>query len=249
MNVWDFLNSQVSARQAAVVVTLLNALESAAGLMAVVPSPGGAASGPLTQAPFWADDWAAALGAATACFPPAEGLLVENAGRRYYVSALSFERSALVLGAGHVGAALCRQLRFLEFEVSLMDDRPDFLIAPEENVKTTEDSFERLTDFFAASSFDAVIIVTRGHAQDTACLRQILNWPDLPPYLGMIGSRRRVAETMRMLASEGCGQARLAHVHAPVGLKIKAQTPAEIAVSIAAEIIMTLAKPVNQNQV
>lgn len=241
MNVWEFLNDRSSAKKQALVVTLLAAPDTgAAGLMAILDGPGAKAAGPLALAPFWEEDWAAVLQAATAGCPPEEGRLAENSGRRYYVSPLSFGRSALVLGGGHVGTALCRLLRFLDFEVTLMDDRPDFLKSPAENVRTLEASFGQLTGLLVDSSFDAVVIVTRGHAQDTACLRQILHWPQSPPYLGMIGSRRRTAATIDMLTNEGYDQSRIAQVHTPIGLQIGAQTPEEIAVSIVAEIIMVL---------
>ncbi|MDL2226748.1 XdhC family protein [Deltaproteobacteria bacterium OttesenSCG-928-M10] len=241
MNVWKYLNNRSSIKETALAVTLLKAPDAgSAGLMAALDEPGGEAAGPLTRAPFWAEDWAAALHQATAGYPPEEGRLVENAGRRYYISSLSYGRSALVLGGGHVGAALCRLLRFLDFAVTLMDDRPDFLKSPAENVEMVEASFSRLTGLFGAAPFDAVVIVTRGHAQDTACLRQVLGWPQPPPYLGMIGSRRRTAATMALLSDEGYDQKKLSRVHTPIGLDIGAQTPEEIAVSIAAEIIMVL---------
>ncbi len=139
-----------------------------------------------------------------------------------------------------MGSALTTVLRFLDFEVTLMDDRPDFLGPRDDGSRTVAAPFEELTGLFAEAHFSAVAIVTRGHAQDSACLRQILAWPVRPPYLGMIGSRRRIAETMAMLKSENFDEALLSQVHAPIGLDIGAQTPAEIAVAITAEILAHL---------
>ena len=82
-----------------------------------------------------------------------------------------------------------------------------------------------------------VVLVTRGHKYDYECLRRLLTRDPLPAYLGMIGSRRRVRATYAQLLDEGVSRERLTRVRAPVGLDLRAQTPAEIAVSVAAEIV------------
>ncbi|MDR2946546.1 MAG: XdhC family protein [Candidatus Adiutrix sp.] len=245
MDIWAALGQWAEERRKAVIITLIEApaMQSPqAGLAAIMAGPGVEPSGPLTAAPFWAEDWLAALEPATATLPPAGGQRLETGGRRYLIDRLDYDRSALVLGGGHVGDALARLLRFLDFEVTLMDDRPEFLRDNGPGITALEAPFERLTELFVASAPDAVVIVTRGHAQDSACLRQVLAWPEPPPYLGMIGSRKRTAETLKMLTAEGFPPERLQAVHTPVGLNIGAQTPAEIAVSIAAEIIQELRK-------
>jgi xanthine dehydrogenase accessory factor len=199
-------------------------------------APGAEAEGPLTRADFWEGDWKAALKAAAQKSPPEGGRVIALGPRRYYLSGLEHPRSALVLGGGHVGRALGRLLRFLEFEVTLADDRAEFLTGlSEAGITGVLTPFDDLNRAFPAPAFGAVVIVTRGHAQDTASLRQVLRWAS-PDYVGMIGSRKRAAETLVMLAGEGFGD-RLEKVHTPVGLPIGAQTPQEIAVSIAAEII------------
>ena len=242
MDVWATLGQWAEKRLKAITITLIQApaeQREMVGRMVALSEPQAEAQGPLADAPFWEADRAAVLSAAAGNLPEG-GLLVDGGERRYLVSSLACVRSALVLGGGHVGNAVGRLLRFLDFEVTLVDDRPDFLKSPAENVRTLEASFARLSGLFAEAFFDAVVIVTRGHAQDTACLRQVLRWPQPPPYLGMIGSRRRTAATIDMLAGEGYGQDKLSLVHTPIGLKIGAQTPEEIAVAIAAEIIMVL---------
>ena len=236
---WGLLAQWAEKKTPALTVTLLKpAGEAEAGLMAVAEKSIGALKGPLTEAAFWNEDWPALLEATGSL--PETGRKVEAAGRMYYLAPLSFNRSALVLGGGHVGEALSRLLRFLDFEVSLMDDRAEFLTDRGAGVSMVEAPFEELSGRFADSGFDAVIIVTRGHAQDTGCLRQVLKWRRIPGYLGMIGSRHRTSATLKMLAEEGFDPKLLSEVHTPVGLKIGAQTPAEIAVSIAAEIILVL---------
>lgn len=83
---------------------------------------------------------------------------------------------------------------------------------------------------------DYVCVITRGHRWDADCLRQIFSGA-MPSYLGMIGSRRRVAGLMRLLRDEGYDAEKLAAIHAPIGLAIGAVTPAEIAVSICAQLV------------
>jgi xanthine dehydrogenase accessory factor len=80
-----------------------------------------------------------------------------------------------------------------------------------------------------------VVIVTRGHAYDQCVLEQVLATP--ATYIGMIGSRTKVALCFQTLAEKGIGRDQLARVHAPIGLKIGSETPEEIAVSIVAQLI------------
>ena len=81
----------------------------------------------------------------------------------------------------------------------------------------------------------SVVIVTRGHVADTVCLREVIN-KNLP-YIGMIGSKKKNTAVFELLKSEGISESDIKKVHAPIGLKIGAQTPEEIAVAIAAELI------------
>ncbi len=243
MNVWTTLGQWADRHLNSLSVILVEAPPDQAALigrMAILESPEAEPRGPLTEAPFWAGDWAGALRGALADIPAEAGRRVECDGRRYYLSPLFYSRSALVMGGGHVGGALCRLLRFLDFDVTLMDDRADFLTGRDDGTVTVEGAYADLGRLFPNPTFDAVVIVTRGHAQDSTCLRQALSWPVPPPYLGMIGSRRRTRETLAMLTGEGYDPERLRRVHTPIGLAIGAQSPAEIAVSIAAEIIQVL---------
>ena len=80
-----------------------------------------------------------------------------------------------------------------------------------------------------------IVIVTRGHQQDSLALRVCMRRP--VAYVGMIGSRRKVAILFKSLLDQGFPQAAIDRVHAPIGLAIGAETPEEIAVSIVAELI------------
>lgn len=151
--------------------------------------------------------------------------------------------SRLILcGAGHVSHALAQMAALLDFELCVLDDRPEFadparfptgaqvLACPFDEGLTRLGS--RPDDFFC--------ILTRGHVWDRACLAQILKGRFT--YVGMIGSRRKVAVTMEALAVEGYSEEQLAAVHAPIGLTLGGQTPAEVAVEIAAQLVQVRAE-------
>jgi xanthine dehydrogenase accessory factor len=128
--------------------------------------------------------------------------------------------------------------KLVDFEVLVYDDRPAFANAgrfPEADTIVC-DSFERFSEKVNLKQTDYVVIATRGHRHDSACLEAILAGRE-PAYTGMIGSKRRVAIVMEQLREQGHDAQRLADIHTPIGLRIGAFTPAEIAVSIIAEVI------------
>ena len=126
----------------------------------------------------------------------------------------------------------------LGFTVTAVDERPGFA-----NRTLMPDAAEILcSDFPDAirrlqiTERDYVCVITRGHRFDADCLREILPGA-YPRYLGMIGSKRRVALLMKQLESEGFGPDALKRIHAPIGISINALTVKEIAISIVAELI------------
>lgn len=144
----------------------------------------------------------------------------------------------ILLGGGHIALPLCRIGAMLDFSVVVVDDRPSFanhLRFPEADTVICGDFGESI-DSLKLRPEDFVCTITRGHRHDADCLRRILKWT-MPKYLGMIGSRRRVSGLMELLKEEGYDTERLEQVHAPIGLKINAQTTTEIAVSIAAQLV------------
>jgi xanthine dehydrogenase accessory factor len=146
----------------------------------------------------------------------------------------------VVVGAGHIGVPLANLGAQLGFEVTVLDDRQEFAAAERfaENVRVLRCHFEG--DPFVDVTIDErtyVALVTRGHAWDFDCLRILLDRALVPRYIGMIGSRRRVRAALGALLDAGVPHERLALIHAPIGLDLGAETPAEIAVSIAAELV------------
>ncbi len=144
---------------------------------------------------------------------------------------------AVIFGGGHISQPLVEILAMIDFSVTVVDDRPDFAnrarFPKADAVVCT--AFAKASGQIGLDSASAVVILTRGHRYDIECLKMAL--PFAPRYLGMIGSRRRVGAILDTLRDESTDPQRLRAVRTPVGLGIGAQTPAEIAVSIVAEII------------
>ena len=159
-------------------------------------------------------------------------------GRRAVIDSLGNRGTALIFGAGHVGRSLVPVLSSVEFRTVILDDRQEF--ASRERFGSADeiihlDSFE---DAFGGVTVDEqsyIVIITRGHLHDRTVLGQALRTK--AAYIGVIGSRTKRDLTFRALLDEGFVKADLERVHSPIGLSIKAETPAEIAVSIAAELI------------
>lgn len=143
----------------------------------------------------------------------------------------------LIVGAGHVAQPLHRVGALLGFKVAVVDDRSEFV-----NRERFPDA-DRLIcgpcvaelERFPIGPSTYVVIVTRGHAMDEEALRAVITRP--AAYIGMIGSARKVNSVLRSLTADGVDTERLDRVCCPIGLDIGAQTPAEIAVGILAEIV------------
>ncbi len=144
-----------------------------------------------------------------------------------------------IFGAGHVGAALCDLAVKLGFQVTVLDTREELLA--EARLPSGVDilqSFDPLQ--WGGLAFDQrtyCVVTTFNHAMDLAIVRALME-RDLG-YLGMIGSMTKRRAVEQALTDDGVAAERIAELHTPMGLPISAQTPAEIAVSIAAELIQS----------
>lgn len=142
-----------------------------------------------------------------------------------------------VFGAGHIGTALVRQGVRLGFEVTLVDDRPHLLERSRHPRGVTpvrvEHDFQQGLPPVPDGAY--VAIVTRCHRTDLAVVRHTVGGG--AAYVGLIGSRRKVAVVKERAREAGVADTALALLRAPIGLPIGAETPEEIAVSIAAEIV------------
>jgi xanthine dehydrogenase accessory factor len=156
---------------------------------------------------------------------------------RVFVEVLHPKPTLLIAGAGHVGQPLATFGHLLGFRTVVADDRQEF--ANPQRL-TTADSlvvgpYEELGKRVSINARTYIVIATRGHEYDETVLRQVLDSP--AAYIGMIGSRSKVRSVFDRLLADGIPRAKLARVCAPVGLRTNGQTPAEIALSIMAEIV------------
>lgn len=156
---------------------------------------------------------------------------------RIFVDVQPGLQTLLICGAGHIAQPLCEIGHMMGFCTIVVDDRwafanrERFPRATEVRVGPFADVLESLD----INEHTFVVVVTRGHNWDETCVRAALT--KNPGYLGMIGSKRRSKATLERLAEQGYSPEVLSRIHTPMGLDIAAETPAEIAVAIAAEIV------------
>jgi len=195
--------------------------------------------------------------------PPAVGLYEPGRGLRYladvegdavaplcrrraclsdtlYVEPLCRAGRVYIFGGGHVAQALVPALTFVDFRVTVFEDRAEF--ARPELFRGADGAV--LTDFHALEltmrKEDCAVIMTRGHRDDYEVLRCALTTE--AGYIGVIGSKRKAALTVERLRGDGFGEAAIRRIHTPIGLSIGAETPEEIAISVAAELVAHRAK-------
>ena len=148
------------------------------------------------------------------------------------------EPRLIIAGAGYVAQALARLVANLDFHIVVIDDRRD-LADPQlfgNNVQLTFGDIPETIHQLEPDESSWIVIVTRGHNLDKEALLAALE--TRATYIGMIGSPSKVKHIFRELHKAGVEQERLAAIHAPIGLDLGAETPDEIALSIAAEILM-----------
>ncbi len=163
--------------------------------------------------------------------------LIKFGNNSIYIEFMRQNYNLVVCGAGHISISIIKMCKLLDLPVTVIDDRLSFANnarnAGADNVIC--DSFENALNHIAGDKGTFFVIVTRGHRYDQTCLHRIIEKESA--YVGMIGSRLRVAKVLDYLEEEGISREKLDKVCTPIGLKIGAETPAEIAVSIMAQII------------
>jgi len=156
---------------------------------------------------------------------------------QWFVEPLHGAPRVIIFGGGHVSQKTAPLLSFIDYRVWVLEDRAEF--AKRELFPTAERvlhlPFDAAEAELGITSRDHVIVLTRGHQSDYKILRWVLRTK--ADYIGCIGSKTKVRLTRERLLADGFTEAELDRLHSPVGLNIGAETPAEIAVSIAAELI------------
>jgi xanthine dehydrogenase accessory factor len=154
----------------------------------------------------------------------------------YYREVMRKKDIAYIIGGGHIGAALAPLLRSIGFHVTLLDDRENLLLSSSSDADTLlVMPFKDTPAFVPEGANSYAFIMTPSHAHDETVLRGLLH-KNLS-YLGMVASKQKVADIFERLRKSGVSEEIIATIHSPIGLPIKSRTPAEIAISIAAEVI------------
>lgn len=159
-------------------------------------------------------------------------------GKSYYVEPLVRSGRVCIFGGGHVAQELVPVLTNIGFRCVVMDDRPEFAaekLFPQAGAIYLGD-FANIEASLQIGADDYVVIMTRGHQYDYTVLVQALRTEAY--YIGMIGSKSKVAATFaKLINNDGFTQDDFSRVYTPIGLDIQAESPAEIAISIAAQLI------------
>ncbi len=154
-----------------------------------------------------------------------------------YKEVIGYKHIVCIIGGGHVGLALSEQMKMLGYYVKIYDNRPELdtlkanTFAKEKHIVNYNEIEKHIPD----GQNIYVVIASFSHVNDKKVLSKLLN--KNIAYLGMMGSKNKVAEIFNLLKKEGFTDKQLKKVSAPIGVPIKSETPDEIAVSIAAEII------------
>lgn len=166
----------------------------------------------------------------------------EENGKTYYCEELIKPGRVFVFGGGHVAQALVPELARVGFPCVVLEDRPDFA-RPELFGGVAETRIVDMHDLSAVAGEitgdDYVCVMTRGHKDDYEVQRQLLKAG--ARYFGVIGSSKKTASVFARLKNDGYTDADLERITAPIGLPIGGETPAEIAVSVTAQLIMVRA--------
>jgi xanthine dehydrogenase accessory factor len=160
--------------------------------------------------------------------------IVEN---NAFIEPLISPPTLLIIGAGHIALSLAQVAKIAGFQIIVQDDRLNFatterfpqasLLLPQP-ITSIQEILDKTPDLYVA-------LVTRSYIEDLPALR--LLWNRKLPYIGMVGSKKRVQTVYKMLQDEGYSSEFIQQIHAPIGLDIGALTPEEIAISICAELI------------
>lgn len=166
------------------------------------------------------------------------GRLERQGARTLFAQPLVRPGTVYLFGAGHVSRALAGILVMAEFRVAVYDQRPgavDREYFPDAAARVSGPFGEALARLDPITAEDYLVIMTPGHQGDYQVLSQALRTP--ARYIGCIGSRKKAAATRERLLAEGFTAQEIDRIRSPIGLPIGGETPAEVAVSVAAQLI------------
>ncbi len=154
---------------------------------------------------------------------------------------LSVQKNALnnlyIIGGGHVGLAFSKVMADLDFRVYMYDNREDLNTMEANHYAHHKEvlPYENIGEVIPARHNSYVVVMTFGYRSDEIVMRQLIGRPF--KYLGLMGSQAKIDEMWKSFKRDNIRQEYIDQVHAPIGVPIASKTPAEIAISIAAELI------------
>lgn len=155
-----------------------------------------------------------------------------------YIEKTGYKNKLFIIGGGHCALAFSRLMRTMDFYIRIYDDRSALKTLLENEAaheKHFVNDYSELNGLIQAGADHYVVIMTMGYRTDDIAIKGLLNKEFR--YLGVLGSQSKIQKMMKDYRDSGIKKELLQRIHAPVGLLIKSQTPEEIAISIAAEII------------
>lgn len=161
----------------------------------------------------------------------------ENESDGYFYDIIAPMNNLLILGGGYVGYAIYELAEILGFEVTVFDDRPEFVTKDRfpKAICLESGVFSSLIEKYKFNKHTYITVVTRGHLQDAECVKGVIKKEH--KYIGLIGSKRKISLILEDMKESGYTKEEIDKINAPIGLDIGAETPEEIAISIMAEII------------
>ena len=170
-------------------------------------------------------------------FKDSDDIFMNTDGRECYAKNLANTSRVYIFGGGHLAQELVPVISHLGFRCVVTDDRPEFstkeLFPQAEDVHTY--AFDQLNDKFDIREDDYIIAMTRGHMGDMEVEKFAMGTS--AHYIGVVGSRKKIAAVNAKLREDGFTDEDISRIVTPIGLNIHSDTPAEIAISIAAQLI------------
>ncbi len=159
-------------------------------------------------------------------------------GEKYFIEPLSEKGKVFVFGAGHVSRELVPLIEHVGFKTVVYEQRKELIDSCtfSSDTEICNGEYGNIDKYTKLNENDYAVVMTSGHKADFEVLEQILR--KKLNYVGVIGSRNKIAITRKRLLEAGIEESEIDKLHTPIGLAIKAETPAEIAVSITAELIL-----------
>ena len=162
----------------------------------------------------------------------------QNENDFLYEEKLGFKNKLFIVGGGHCALSLSEIMSKMDFHITLLDDRPNLNTLAKNkfvHAKQIIESYEKIDEFIPAGANHFIVVMTLGYEFDRIVIRKLID-SDFK-YFGVLGSRAKMRTLLNDLKKEDLNTEKLNQIHTPIGLQINSQTPEEIAVSIAAEII------------